>query len=648
MAAPDVQGLPEDRTRSPRTGWGRAHWEAVADALLEGVAPHASPLGALYDLPGPRPSLAGRRSDGFEGFARTFLLAAFRIPHAPAPVRDRLVERYARGLAAGVRPGGPEAWPPLEDLSQSLVEAASVAIALHETRTWLWDALPAGVQADVVRYLADFLHCDTHPNNWVMFRVVVLTFLESVGGPTDRAGVDAALDRMDGWYLGQGWYTDGDRSGGRRFDHYNGWAMHFYPLLWSRMVGPDRAPERAAAYAERVGPYLHDLAHLVGADGSPVQQGRSMTYRAAVVAPVWAAELVGAGSLEPGLARRLCSGVLRSFVDAGVLDGGTLPLGWHAEHLPMVQPYSGPASPYWMSKAFAGLLLPPDHPAWTDVEADLPVERGDFARPVAVPGWLAQGTRADGVVRLLDHSAARPLAEREPGASWPDDPYYARLAYSSVTAPVTGCSDGTAVVRTPDGEVVLVAQDGRRWWRADASTTALAPGVLVSAHRLALADGEDPAPAAVPARAAELRLASVVEGAVEVRVLRVLGAEGSRLEVSGYALSDAVQVPAGQAGVAAAAAPDGAASQLVGLSAGLSASVEEHEPNALGASVRVPVLSSGPLSGDALVAVAVVLSGPPVDAAALRREVGVRVDGPLGSGSVVVTWPGGREDRVAL
>ena len=637
-------GIPEDRALSPRTGWGRAHWEAVADALLDGVVPHASPLGALYDLPGPRPSSAGRRSDGFEGFARTFLLAAFRIPHAPAPVRDRLVERYARGLAAGVRPGGPEAWPPLEDLSQSLVEAASVAIALHETRPWLWDSLPAGVQADVVRYLADFLHCDTHSNNWVMFRVVVLTFLESVGGPGDPEGVAAALDRMDGWYLGQGWYTDGDRSGGRRFDSYNGWAMHFYPLLWSRMVGPERAPERSAAYAERVGPYLHDLAHLVGGDGSPVQQGRSMTYRAAVVAPLWAAELVGAGFLEPGLTRRLASGVLRSFVDAGVLDGGTLPLGWHGEHLPMVQPYSGPASPYWMSKAFAGLLLPPDHPAWTAVERGLPVEEGSFVRPLAVPGWLVQGTRPDGVVRLLDPSGARPLEEREQGTPWPDDPYYARLAYSSATAPVTDCSDGTALVRTPDGDAVLVGPDGRRSWREASSVTALGPTAVVSAHRFAPAGALDRSP-----DGARLRMASVVDGPVEVRVLRVLGAAGSRLEVSGYALSGATApAPRATPGVAAALAPDGTGSWLVGLTPGLTASVSEHAENSLGPSVAVPVLATEVLAEAALVVVAVVLSGERVDPEALRREIGVRVEDGEDGEVVVVRWPDGREERVAL
>src|SRR5438045_1766246 len=83
---------PEDRRRSPYTGWTRAHWETAADALLRATVPYASPRQALIVLPGVRPSCSGVRSDGLEGFARTFLLAALRIagsggrdPHGHLP-----------------------------------------------------------------------------------------------------------------------------------------------------------------------------------------------------------------------------------------------------------------------------------------------------------------------------------------------------------------------------------------------------------------------------------------------------------------------------------------------------------------------------------------------------------------------------------
>src|SRR3546814_14707529 len=71
-AFPRHQFPDENRTLSPDTGLTRAHWETVADALLDEVAPYRSAGGGRIALPG-LPSHAGVRSDGLEGFARTLL-----------------------------------------------------------------------------------------------------------------------------------------------------------------------------------------------------------------------------------------------------------------------------------------------------------------------------------------------------------------------------------------------------------------------------------------------------------------------------------------------------------------------------------------------------------------------------------------------
>ncbi|MGO4429520.1 DUF2264 domain-containing protein, partial [Streptomyces sp. MCAF7] len=103
---------PPNPRRSPYTGYTRAHWEATADHLLTALVPYASPGLAQYRLPGPA-SYAGAWSDGLEGYARSFLLAAFRIAGAggtDAPgstVVQALIERYATGLATGTDPRHP-------------------------------------------------------------------------------------------------------------------------------------------------------------------------------------------------------------------------------------------------------------------------------------------------------------------------------------------------------------------------------------------------------------------------------------------------------------------------------------------------------------------------------------------------------------
>ncbi|NWF29076.1 DUF2264 domain-containing protein [Streptomyces sp. PKU-EA00015] len=448
-AAPHVQLPPTDRVLSPRTGWTRAHWEAVADRLLEGVAPYATPGLAQYRLPG-RAGWSGVVSDGLEGYARTFLLAACRIAGAGGVGAVALIERYATGLASGTDRTSGESWPELTDCSQQMVEAASIAVALHETRPWIWDRLDTAVRERVVDWFSGFAGARTWDNNWRLFQVVSEQFLASVGAPYRKEDIEGGLDRIEDWYVGDGWYTDGD---GRNFDYYAGWAMHLYPLLWARIAASTDGADggRAEVYRERLAAFLAPYPHFFGADGAPVHQGRSLTYRFAAVAPLWTGALADCTPLAPGLTRRLASGAVRHFAERGVPDErGLLPLGWYGTFLPATQPYSGPASPYWASKGFLGLLLPADHPVWTARELPLPVEESDQYTALPAPGWLLHGTRHDGIVRLVNHGSDH----NGPNGRGEDDPHYAKFAYSTATAPD---SAPHAWTRNTDGHLALLA-----------------------------------------------------------------------------------------------------------------------------------------------------------------------------------------------
>ena len=341
------------------------------------------------------------------------------------------------------------------DRSQPMVEAASIAVALHETRPWIWDRLDPGARQRVVDWLGGFTGRRPWDNNWRLFQVIVGEFLASVGAPHDRAEIEAGLDRIEDWYTGDGWYSDGD---GRAFDYYNGWALHLYPLLWARIAGQRAVPDRVTRYRDRLRLFLTGYQHFFGGDGAPVHQGRSLTYRFAAVAPVWMGALAGATPLEPGLTRRLASGVVRHFTERGAPDErGLLTLVWYHPYLPVTQSYSGPASPYWAAKGFLGLLLPPGDPVWTATDVPLPVERADRYTALPAPGWLLHRTRADGVVRLLNHGSDRPVTDGTGPGAPDDDPHYARLAYSSRTAPESG---GPARQSRVDNHIALLAPDG--------------------------------------------------------------------------------------------------------------------------------------------------------------------------------------------
>ncbi|MEV7128925.1 DUF2264 domain-containing protein [Streptomyces sp. NPDC093260] len=643
---------PEDRSLSAYTGWGRAHWEAAADGLLTAALRHAGPRHALIALPGPRPSWSGARSDGLEGYARTFLMAAFRIAGAGGRDPLGLLDRYAEGLEAGtrapVRPREPVAhdpvsWPAVTDRGQAMVEAASIALALRLTRPWLWDRLPRTARERAADWLAGALDHTPVDNNWWLFQVAVGGFLTETGHHVRAAeeAVRRGLDRIERWYVGGGWYTDGRP---RAFDHYNGWAFHLYPVLHAHLADDRRALDR---YGSRLAEFLEQYAHTFGGDGAPLHQGRSLIYRFASAVPLWAGALTGRSPLAPGATRRLASGALRYFLNREEATAdGLLSLGWFGPCPPMVQPYSGPASPYWASKGFLGLLLPPGHPVWTAAEEPAPVERGDAVRPLAGPGWLLQSTAADGLVRVHNHGSDDQPADEVLA----DDPLYARLAYSTVTAPVFG--------EIADNHFALLA-DGAASERGRITPLGTGADWAASAHRPRIAGAELP----------EVRVTSLVfaAGALEVHAHLVTGAAvGTTVRHSGWAVAgDALESSATGASARARVAGgpvDGRStvaerplvSEAVALHGFSGATVVTPEAGtAFGPVAAVPALTGAVTAAECVFVSVLRLSGaeagtgtdteadePPTVRVAVRRtEAGHRL---------VVHWPGGGRSEAVI
>ncbi|MFI6879087.1 DUF2264 domain-containing protein [Streptomyces sp. NPDC050400] len=607
----------ENRELSPFTGYTRAHWEAVADGLLGSAWRWATPGGALLDLPG-RPSGSGVRSDGLEGYARTFLAAGFRVAGAEGKDPHGWLERYAQGLTAGTRIPGrddAESWPLILDhhvQGQPMVESASVALGLMLTRPWLWDRLDGDVQDRAEKWLRGSITHVPAPNNWYLFPFMVASFLESVGrgdAATTRA-LDRALDLMETWYRGDGWYADGD---GRAFDHYNGWALHLYPLLHAHLSG-DAA--LSARFGPRLREHLDGFSLLFAADGAPIHFGRSLTYRFAASAAVGIGAVTGHTPLSPGTSRRLISGNLRYFLERGsVTDDGLLSLGWHGPHEATLQNYSGPASPYWASKGFVALLAPEGDPLWTATEEPAPSEGPDRVLALPAPGLLIQSTQGDGIVRLHNHGSDH-VRPHEGEFAAQEDALYGRQAYSTHTGP-------TAVPNVRDNHL-SVEVDGvgsvRRRVHPLGAGHGDGWGWAASWHRPVFASG----PPMVPGLRVES--VTVAHGAHELRVHRVVGApHGARVTLTGWA-SDAL------------------ASELVGLHGWAERdAVRAPQGTAYEAWVRVPRLSAE-VTGTAVLVALASLSAEPADAALADAVTEVSVT----DGELTVRWAGGPETVVAF
>ncbi|MDG9720255.1 DUF2264 domain-containing protein [Streptomyces sp. DH24] len=550
MSSPPGTGTPSGL--SPYTGWERRHWTALADRLLAALDAHRSPGGARILPPGPN-SFYGPDSDGLEGYARSFLLAGFRVAGERGADPTGLLERYAEGLAAGTDPHHPEAWPRPDELDQAKVEAASIALILQLTRPWLWDRLDDRVRESTVEWLSGVVGQSYPPINWVWFRIVVESFLRESGGPWSPADIEQDLAVHASLRRADGWLSDGQE---RAYDHYTGWALHTYPLLWTELfdvTGSLCAADLRATWGADLARYLDDAVRLVGADGSPLLQGRSLIYRFAAAAPFWTGAISGTSPLPPGLTRRAASGMVDHFTRHGVPDReGLLTLGWHQPWPGMRQAYSGPGSPYWAAKGMLGLMLPADHPVWTAREEPLPVERNDEARVVAAPGWLVSARRGDGIVTVLNHGTDH----AHPGQPRTDAPLYARLGYSTATLPPL---TGPTVHDPVDNTVALLDAHGRASHRTGFRThraEELPHGVLaaVSSGPVHWVDAADDTTAdhgsgrtGVVTTGPEVTVASVVRGGLEVRLARVAGPPGPgvRLRLGGWPLAAATRPATG-------------------------------------------------------------------------------------------------------
>lgn len=607
----------------------REQWAGLADDMLLAVRPYASADHALITLPGA-PGGYGTAVDGLEGFARTFLLAGFRLAGERGADPLNLAEWYAAGLAAGTDPSSPGRWVRPREHGQAKVEAASLALILDLTRPWLWNSLDGGVQERVVHYLAEVVGDRTYPrNNWLWFRVVVETFLRSVGGPWSAADLEEDLALHESFARADGWFSDGDQ---RSFDHYVGWAMHLYPVLWARMQGAAVPAERQARDVARLDRYLQDAIRLVGADGSPLIQGRSLTYRFAAAAPYWAGAIAGVPSTSPGQLRRAASSIVTHFVQHDAPDAdGLLTLGWHGPWRPLAQSYSGTGSPYWASKGMLGLALPADHPVWTADEEPLPVEVADDLVAVRAPGWIVSGTHDDGIVRVINHGTDH----ADEGSLGADSPLYARLGYSTATSPLL---DEQAWEEPFDQAVVLVDPAGRATHRSGMTllTCEVADEVGVASSRSTahLVDIDrslhthGSGLAGTSEVVGTLTTVSVVRGAWEVRAVRVDdAAEGLTLRTASWPVAGEHEV-----------VPDGVRSgRLTSL---LIPSTEvriDKDASPLGPSTATPWASIPAVPGDWWVTVV-----------GLAEHPGTPPTAAVTAAQLTVTWPNGRFTSHAL
>lgn len=362
------------------------------------------------------------------------------------------VDRFVQGLANGTDPDHEEFWGPVGSHDQRMVEMAGMSLALILAPEKFWEPLPAASKDNLERWMLAINEFPTADNNWLFFRVLTNLAMRKVGRAWSQDAVRAALDRIDEFYLGDGYYRDGKWY---QLDYYTPMGMHFYGLMVAKVAG-DIFPEHARRFRDRARAFAADFQHWFADDGSAIPYGRSMTYRF-VLGSFWAACAFADEEVLPwGRIKSLLLRHLRWWGTQPITDrDGILTIGYSYPNLLMSEAYNAPGSPYWALKSFLVLSLPESHPFW----------QADEEEPEAMPGGRVLA-RAGGFITRRTAADAVMLTGGQDGREHRGyDAKYSRFAYSSAFS-FSVASDATAPDRPERSAVdsgLMVSRDGVAW-----------------------------------------------------------------------------------------------------------------------------------------------------------------------------------------
>jgi hypothetical protein len=404
----------DPRTANPMAGnpfRKRADVARALNDLFAPLLPHFSTGGARVRLDAAAAHFDRAAAD-LEGFARPLWGL---VPLAAGGGAFAHWDLYRRGIANGSDPEHPEYWGTVQSTDQRMLELAAIGFGLGLIPHILWEPLEPTAKESLAAYLLHARRFEYANNNWKFFRVLVDLGLMRVGVAYERSLTDRYLDELDGFYLADGWYRDGNV---RRLDHYVPFAMHFYGLIYARLSG---AEVRNARYRERARLFARDIRHWYAEDGAALAFGRSLTYRFAC-AGFWAAlAFAGEEALPWGEIKGYYLRHLRWWADRPIAHRDrVLSIGYGYPNLIMSEHYNSAGSPYWAFKAFLPLALPEDHPFWAAEE--VAAEPARTPVPLRHPGMVMMATKGN-VIAL---SSGQENIETRFGSE-----KYAKFVYSS-------------------------------------------------------------------------------------------------------------------------------------------------------------------------------------------------------------------------
>lgn len=476
----------DDLQKSPYTGYTRDHWLEITEQLIAGALSYVNPETGIFDLPestGAYLALEDFRNENQARIMERIMVGV--IIYTTATGKDEvpgykgsITKPFINAITRGTDPRSKGYWGDPDPNDQIGV---SFALGIHACPERFWDPLTNEQKKNLIAFFKKQSHNETYHNNHYFFHLFATSLIEKYGNgqESNREHHTRMMERLFGWYRGDGWFIDGNNRG---FDYYNFWGFQLfnqmiykYDPAWKEQFG-DRIQKTSSHFLEVV-PYMF------ARNGGQIPWGRSLTYRFASNAAIGWAMVNGNQTMAPGLARRILSGNLKYFWENGCLgDNGLLNIGYWDKNQSLAENYIVPGDPYFAMHGLACLLLPADHAFWNNTEEPMPADAA--GGNVAVNGaQFSLNVRAsDGDARL--YPAGQPFDR----TFWQSPIKYNQHAYS---ATLGFCLTGEGAEDIGAGRTGY-SFDGKEWlYRFRSRTLFTEPDHVASVYHLRSTNKED-------------------------------------------------------------------------------------------------------------------------------------------------------------
>lgn len=256
--------------------------------------------------------------------------------------------------------------------SQILVDAAYLAESFLRAPEATWEQLDQVTRERYIECFKGLRVIRPAYNNWLLFRAMIESFLLSVGEEVDHYVLSVSVNKINEWYLSDGWYSDGPEFA---LDYYNSYVIHpmYVEILetckkykfWTT-VSLDLAIKRM----QRFNSFIE---RLISPEGTYPAFGRSVVYR------MGAFQSLALAAWKYGLPEGLSNGQVRSAltavmknmfsVEGNFDEENFLRLGFVGHQPNLSNYYTDNGSLYMTSLVFMPLGLSPTDAFWTDPAA---------------------------------------------------------------------------------------------------------------------------------------------------------------------------------------------------------------------------------------------------------------------------------------